>query len=1029
MKHWLFLLLVIGVGWNAGITQPLSSPSEIITNCTPNIIDFDLIYVRAPRYGDSINSIWPDTVRPLVPDPAADLRLLHPNCTEELLFPLPEHQSIIDTPIGHGSVSDPNISFDGEWVVFTYYHDQSDNNPQRCAGYEEDGRGCLSYWGADIYRLHLPTREVVRLTHQEFTPNSGNGANFDCQQSGTNCPQVGVFNVGPAFVSQPNLNQPAIAFTSTRNNFLPPKPFNGAERTLQLFMMDWYGQNVTQIGYLNNAQALHPFQLADGRLMFTSWEHQGIRDSRQFNLWFIAPDGTGWNSGSGFGEIAIGHHFMTQMSDGDIVVVRYYNLNNNGFGGLVRFPVDPSGVDFGTVHDPTAFMPFQRPDMVDLTRWTAADWELAADFPAPCTVADLIYPPMPCAGGNGSRVGKVTHPAVAAGDGLVLVYTPGAANHNGVYEALNMPYYDGGLYWMDGMLAEVGSDMPAQLQLILNNPNYNEQWPRPVVPFADLFNGQEQPLVWENLSNDGSSGYAALPANSPFGLVGSSSLAWRDTDARQNPYTEDPDPFNSSHESFWAWLHQGADAGIYTNDEIYALRILALIPATDRTYPNNGQLFYNLADERMRILGEIPVRHEGVIDPHGNTDTSFLVRLPADTPFTFQTLDRNGMVLNMAQTWHQLRPGEVRYDCGGCHAHSKKPLPFAETVAGQPDYLPTDMALQTPLLQLTELNGNPTTTILPDTQMTVAYFADIRPILDNRCAGCHTNDSSHGALNLHADGTMVQCGSESWPGTYYRLVLDRHIEGCPAFGWGTPAGTPDYFLDPQITRYLRAFQARESLLVWKLFGARLDGRTNETREGDIDFVADGLHENLLSWSEKATVTRWIELGAPADFGQPWGWHEDDLRPTLWVGPTVEEGCAGTISYITVGVYDLESGLAAGSLWVSLNVDVGGVSAGTNLAPNLNPSNGATLTIPLPQPIHLGSLQAELTAHIQDNAGHTTTLVRAYNQCSNIPSPINFSYLPIVQDGTFLQKVIQRPYWLGLIALPLIVFLARRRKSQ
>ena len=30
----------------------------------------------------------------------------------------------------------------------------------------------------------------------------------------------------------------------------------------------------------------------------------------------------------------------------------------------------------------------------------------------------------------------------------------------------------------------------------------------------------------------------------------------------------------------------------------------------------------------------------------------------------------------MAQTWHQLRPGEVRNDCGGCHAHSQKPTLF-----------------------------------------------------------------------------------------------------------------------------------------------------------------------------------------------------------------------------------------------------------------------------------------------------------------------------------------------------------------
>ena len=74
------------------------------------------------------------------------------------------------------------------------------------------------------------------------------------------------------------------------------------------------------------------------------------------------------------------------------------------------------------------------------------------------------------------------------------------------------------------------------------------------------------------------------------------------------------------------------------------------------------------------------------LDPDGNPDTSFLAKIPADVAFTFQTLDKHGMVLNMAQTWHQVRPGEVRNDCGGCHAHSQKPTVFEQTAAAKPDY-------------------------------------------------------------------------------------------------------------------------------------------------------------------------------------------------------------------------------------------------------------------------------------------------------------------------------------------------------
>jgi len=54
----------------------------------------------------------------------------------------------------------------------------------------------------------------------EFTPNTGNGSNFNCKQSYTNCPNIGVFNTGPAFFARANVAHPGIGFTSTRNDFI-----------------------------------------------------------------------------------------------------------------------------------------------------------------------------------------------------------------------------------------------------------------------------------------------------------------------------------------------------------------------------------------------------------------------------------------------------------------------------------------------------------------------------------------------------------------------------------------------------------------------------------------------------------------------------------------------------------------------------------------------------------------------------------------------------------------------------------------
>jgi hypothetical protein len=325
---------------------------------------------------------------------------------------------------------------------------------------------------------------------------------------------------------------------------------------------------------------------------------------------------------------------------------------------------------------------------------------------------------------------------------------------------INTPY-DAGIYLLPSAIAASGSATPADLKLIVNDPLYDEQTPRAVAPYATVFAGSTQPYAYPEYANPGDSAHG-LPANSPFGLIGSSSLTYRDTNPRPSPAGSDPDPFNTTHEFLYNWVHQGADAGVYNDSNIYAVRILSFEPSTDRTYPNGSQNFYSVGTERMRILGEIPVRKT---NSTGALDTSFLARVPANIPLTFQTLDQNGMVLNMAQTWHQVRPGEERYNCGGCHAHSKPPIPFNTTVAGQPGFVPAQLGLQATLLQVTQLNGNPTAAAQSAPQVTYEYMRDIQPILQNRCANCHLDDTTHGMLNLHDDGTTLNCNGGWWPGT------------------------------------------------------------------------------------------------------------------------------------------------------------------------------------------------------------------------------------------------------------------------
>jgi len=130
-------------------------------------------------------------------------------------------------------------------------------------------RGDLPYAGADVHRIHLGTRRVERLAFGEFTPNTGAGR-FDETNPidpgpGFDRLGYGILNLGPC-----PLPGGRVAFTSNRNGFVRPKGFTNP--TLQLYVMDEDGSNVTPIAPMTIGSALHPTVLQDGRLMFSSPE-------------------------------------------------------------------------------------------------------------------------------------------------------------------------------------------------------------------------------------------------------------------------------------------------------------------------------------------------------------------------------------------------------------------------------------------------------------------------------------------------------------------------------------------------------------------------------------------------------------------------------------------------------------------------------------------------------------------------------------------------------------------------------------
>jgi hypothetical protein len=176
-------------------------------------------------------------------EPGSDLVLLHPDGKEEVLV-----------AAGKGAVTDPCVSFDAQWVYYSYIPNLDAVSPVT--------HSPTPTAGADIYKISLASRKIVRLTHQEYTPNTS------VRDSGL---PYGIYNMGPCPIAGGK-----VVFTSNRNGFIPPKRYTPV--TSQLFVMDDDGSNVQPIAPMTLGAALHPFQLKDGRIAFSTQEAQGLRD-------------------------------------------------------------------------------------------------------------------------------------------------------------------------------------------------------------------------------------------------------------------------------------------------------------------------------------------------------------------------------------------------------------------------------------------------------------------------------------------------------------------------------------------------------------------------------------------------------------------------------------------------------------------------------------------------------------------------------------------------------------------------------
>jgi len=251
--------------------------------------------------------------------------------------------------------------------------------------------------------------------------------------------------------------------------------------------------------------------------------------------------------------------------------------------------------------------------------------------------------------------------------------------------------------------------------------------------------------------------------------------------------------------------------------EIKRIRFLEGLAPTQAGAATNGLI-------PRRIVGEAPVESDG----------SFNVVVPADTPLLLQTLDERGLALGTCG-WVWVKPKENR-GCIGCHE--------------DPELVPENHYVQA-------LRRLPNQLLAPPAERhDVTFLRDVVPILQKSCATAQCHSSTMSPLHLPLAAAAPSA-------TDLRKAYDA-LTGPATHGVRSPHAAP------APGRYVDAGRARTSRLAWILLGE------NTTRPWDPVTVHPALaptrHRSdpqtgevpQLGADDLRTVLLWIDLGAQYD---------------------------------------------------------------------------------------------------------------------------------------------------------------------
>jgi hypothetical protein len=548
----------------------------------------------------------------------------------------PEHNLTAAITQGHGDASDPEVSYDGQKVVFSLRCPTS--NTSTIAG-QPACTGRWNIWEYDMSGGSLTTGTLRRITastdHDDVDPAylpAGRGYVFASNRQAKSSQKQAL---GRAYHALDEYER---------------------ERVLNLHTMAADGSGIQQITF-NQSHDRNPVLRANGDIMFSRWEH--VADRNRFAIFRTKADGT------------------------DLFVL--YGAQSPGNSFLHPREMDPRGAYAGFVA--SSLMPLSRSQeggalmFIDAANYSEQNTPANQTVPAQGGQAQASAESLDMDMGL-SLNGRATSPyPLWDGSNRVLVsWRPCEVTRGSTVVACSTltPEELARVSDDDRPEAEVEADelqdnVPASYAVYMFDPTA-QTWLIVAAPPRGFMFVDAVPLQPRSEPN------ASEPTNVD------PTLAAQDLALIEVRSVYDTDGLRRMGEPMLtaADLAAGCSAGIATRspeepadtrafvadlrrikdpaDPAYHCAPVRFIRALRAVAPPAGgmgtrQAIGETNFEQQQILGY------GVVEPDG----SFKLQVPADVPLALQVVDAEGRAFQTHTNWIQVRPGERR-TCDGCHS-------------------------------------------------------------------------------------------------------------------------------------------------------------------------------------------------------------------------------------------------------------------------------------------------------------------------------------------------------------------------